>query len=139
MTWLIAHLPDSRSPSLPGAKIAASADTSWMREWLVPSRLTALIFLPVVVWNVIGVAVITPLQTAALDHGTWIAGSDTAGASAIYGTLGVAAAGNIPGARDAVAIWTPGDGNVWLFGGQGSDVVSPNTPQWNDLWKYPAQ
>jgi hypothetical protein len=77
-TWLVARLPDYRSTSLAGAKIAFSGDRSWMREWLVPSRLTALLFLPVVVWNVIGVVVITPFQTAALDHGTWIAGSDAA-------------------------------------------------------------
>ena len=34
---------------------------------------------------------------------TWVGGPDTAGGSAVYGTLGVAAAANIPGAREEVA------------------------------------
>jgi len=65
---------------------------------------------------------------------TWVGGPDTTGSSAVYGTLGVAAAANIPGAREAVAIWTPGNGDVWLFGGEGR-----TDPQFNDLWKYPIQ
>jgi N-acetylneuraminic acid mutarotase len=64
---------------------------------------------------------------------TWVAGSDTANASAVYGTLGVAGAANIPGAREEAAIWS-GDGFVWLFGGEGRA-----DPQYNDLWKYPTQ
>jgi hypothetical protein len=64
---------------------------------------------------------------------TWVAGSDTANAGAVYGTLGVAGAGNIPGAREEAAIWS-GNGFVWLFGGEGC-----TDPQYNDLWKYPTQ
>lgn len=37
---------------------------------------------------------------------TWVGSPDTAGGSAVYGTLGVAAVANIPGAREEVAIWT---------------------------------
>lgn len=72
---------------------------------------------------------------------TWVGGSDAANSSAVYGTLGVAAAMNVPGAREQVATWTGGNGNVWLFGGEGynSTGADPNTPQWNDLWKYPTQ
>lgn len=65
---------------------------------------------------------------------TWVDGPDTAGGSAVYGTLGVTAAANIPGAREEVAIWTPGNGDVWLFGGEGR-----TDPQFNDLWKYPIR
>ena len=39
----------------------------------------------------------------------------------VYGTLGIAAAGNIPGARDSAATWTDSNGNFWLFGGEGAD------------------
>lgn len=64
---------------------------------------------------------------------TWVAGSDTANANGVYGTLGVAAAANIPGAREVTATWVE-NGDVWLFGGW-----VYNSPSWNDLWKYPIQ
>ncbi|MGH8299087.1 MAG: kelch repeat-containing protein [Steroidobacteraceae bacterium] len=72
---------------------------------------------------------------------TWVAGSNTANATGIYGTLGVAAATNVPGARDATASWTDASGTLWLFGGEGynSTGADPNAPEWNDLWKYPTQ
>jgi len=59
----------------------------------------------------------------------------------VYGTLGVAAAANIPGTREQMALWTAGNGNVWLFGGEGYNAggADPNTPQWNDPWRYPTQ
>lgn len=72
---------------------------------------------------------------------TWFGGSETVNAKGVYGTRGVAAATNVPGAREQMAIWTDGGGNVWLFGGEGHNVsgADPGTPQWNDLWKYPIQ
>lgn len=72
---------------------------------------------------------------------TWVGGSDTANASAVYGTLGVAAPASIPGSREQIATWTGDNGNLWLFGGEGHNPTGadPTTPQWNDLWKYPTQ
>jgi hypothetical protein len=72
---------------------------------------------------------------------TWVGGSNTVNATGVYGTLGVAAAPNIPGARDNMVSWTDVGGNVWLFGGEGlnSTGADPNAPEWNDLWKYPTQ
>ena len=60
---------------------------------------------------------------------TWEEGSNTYGASGTYGTLGTAAAGNIPGARVGSATWTDGSGNVWLFGGvgYGGSEMDPNS------------
>ena len=55
----------------------------------------------------------------------WVSGSNTAGATGVYGTLGVAAAGNVPGARASAVSWTDPSGNLWLFGGEG-----------NDLWEF---
>ncbi len=72
---IIARLTEYRPAS---TKVATFADISWLKEWLTPARLTALIFLPVVVWNMIGLLAITPLQTAAWDRGTWIASPDDA-------------------------------------------------------------
>jgi len=66
---------------------------------------------------------------------TWVGGSNTAGALGVYGTMGTAAASNIPGARDTSAHWIDNSGNLWLFGGEGYITVGNVTPL-NDLWMY---
>jgi len=66
---------------------------------------------------------------------TWVSGSNTGGQSGSYGTQGVAAAGNVPGARWASVSWTDSSGNLWLFGGWGHDSAG-NYDLLNDLWKY---
>jgi len=70
----------------------------------------------------------------------WASGSSTVGSnggpSGVYGTLGLPAAGNVPGGRDAANGWTDNAGNLWLFGGYGYDSVG-NYGYLNDLWKYP--
>ena len=70
---------------------------------------------------------------------TWEGGSTTDSGSAslpgIYGTLGVGAAGNMPGARDGGGAWTDTSGNLWLFGGLGEDA-SGTLGDLNDLWEY---
>lgn len=58
---------------------------------------------------------------------TWMSGSNMGGQTATYGTMGVASASNVPGARKSAASQIDGDGNLWLFSG----TASPN-----DLWKY---
>jgi hypothetical protein len=47
----------------------------------------------------------------------WKGGSNVPNAPGVYGTQGVAAAGNVPGARQGAVTWTDGAGNFWLFGG----------------------
>src|SRR5271166_5256906 len=66
---------------------------------------------------------------------SWWSGAKTNGAVGVYGTRGVAAAGNVPGARAGAVSWTDSAGNFWLFGGSYFDV---NGDLWylNDLWKY---
>lgn len=66
---------------------------------------------------------------------TWMGGSGAGSHSGVYGTLGTPAAGNIPGSRSFAASWIDTDGNLWLFGGNGSDSQS-NSGNLNDLWKY---
>ncbi len=64
---------------------------------------------------------------------TWLSGSSTASAPGVYGTLGVAAAANVPAARDGAVSWKDGAGRLWLFGGSGlNDLWSfdPGTLQW---------
>jgi hypothetical protein len=62
-------------------------------------------------------------------------GSSTVGHAGVYGTLGTAAAGNIPGSRDAAVTWTDSSGNFWLFGGWGYDSTG-TVGDLNDLWEY---
>jgi N-acetylneuraminic acid mutarotase len=58
-----------------------------------------------------------------------------ANASAIYGTLGTASTGYLPGARQAAGSWIDTSGNLWLFGGVGYDL-SGAVGNLNDLWRY---
>ncbi|MGH8288375.1 MAG: kelch repeat-containing protein [Steroidobacteraceae bacterium] len=70
---------------------------------------------------------------------TWVGGSNTPGASGVYGTEGVAAAANVPGSRDGGSTWTDANGNLWLFGGFEGYVnaINPATGNFlNDLWEY---
>ncbi len=62
---------------------------------------------------------------------TWVGGSQAMDAAPSYGSRGMAAPSNDPGARGAAATWVDSSGNLWLFGG---------TPLFDrafgDLWKY---
>jgi hypothetical protein len=75
------------------------------------------------------------------DEWTWKGGSDptsqsNTGASGIYGTLGVYAAGNIPGGRVRASCWTDSGGNFWLLGGTVILPVSGEFSTENDLWEF---
>jgi N-acetylneuraminic acid mutarotase len=68
---------------------------------------------------------------------TWISGSNLSEASGVYGTLGTAANGDVPGGRYSAAYWIDAAGNLWLFGGYGMDSVPTDQLGWlNDLWKF---
>ncbi len=71
----------------------------------------------------------------ATSEWTWEGGPNTANVKGTYGTLGTAAPGNIPGARNSAVAWTDASGNVWLFGGEGYDSAGTNGDL-NDLWMY---
>jgi N-acetylneuraminic acid mutarotase len=67
---------------------------------------------------------------------TWEGGGpNTPQASGVYGTQGVAAAANAPGARRDATGWTDAAGNLWLFGGVGDDSRA-TFGYLNDLWEY---
>jgi hypothetical protein len=57
------------------------------------------------------------------------------GEDGVYGTLGVPAAGNVPGSRAEGVGWTDKNGHLWLFGGSGLDSVG-SLLRLNDLWEY---
>ncbi len=68
---------------------------------------------------------------------TWMGGSSSPKAAGVYGTLGVPAAGNTPGARNGAASWKDSSGALWLFGGEGEDSTGLHSGGFlNDLWKY---
>ena len=46
-----------------------------------------------------------------------MSGSDQIDAAGVYGTKGVAAPANVPGARYDSCSWTDSSGDLWLFGG----------------------
>ena len=71
------------------------------------------------------------LYNPSTNEWTWKAGSNIQGAVGSYGTLGVGAAGNTPGGRQAGATWVDNAGNLWLFGGTTEYAVD-----YNDLWEY---
>ena len=71
----------------------------------------------------------------------WTGGSNTIpgsnyGNDGIYGTLGVPAAGNIPGGREYGAYCTDASGNFWMFGGYGYDSAGTFAAYLNDLWEF---
>jgi len=70
-------------------------------------------------------------------HGkwTWMSGASVPGQKGIYGNLGKAASGNVPGARGWAVSWTDAAGNFWLFGGHGYDSTG-KIGYLNDFWKY---
>jgi N-acetylneuraminic acid mutarotase len=69
------------------------------------------------------------------DQWVWMGGSNTFNQPGVYGTLGVPAAGNIPGSRQKAVSWTDSSRNLWLFGGWGLDA-NGNEGFLNDLWEF---
>ena len=70
----------------------------------------------------------------ATGHWAWMKGDDFANQAGIYGSLGVPAAANKPGARYLAVSWTDPSGDLWLWGGEGYGDYS--TGRLNDLWRY---
>lgn len=70
------------------------------------------------------------MYSPATGEWTWESGSDLANQPSDYGTQGVAAAANVPGARYGAVAWTDAGGDLWMFGGEGDGFL------YNDLWMY---
>jgi N-acetylneuraminic acid mutarotase len=98
----------------------------------------SLLLLGSIIWFLLmfpGLAVFSYAQTTALNEWTWVGGSHSIPQLGNYGTLGVAAAGNLPGSRESSSTWVDKNGNLWLFGGLGYYSIAG--PQFlNDLWEY---
>jgi hypothetical protein len=70
------------------------------------------------------------------DEWTWMSGATFVNQLGVYGTQGMAAPVNTPGARVSSVNWTDPSGNFWLFSGYGNDSASVEGGDLNDLWKY---
>ncbi len=68
------------------------------------------------------------------NNWTWLKGSNTANQSGIYGTKGVSAATNTPGARWFSSTFAYNN-KLYLFGGDGYNSGA-TAGQLNDLWEY---
>lgn len=66
---------------------------------------------------------------------TWMGGSSTCNQPGVSGTLGMPAAGNIPGSRQYAVSWTDRSGDFWLFGGEGFGATG-GSGALDDLWKF---
>ena len=83
----------------------------------------------------------------ATSQWTWVTGSSAfpvvpyLGIGAITGTYGdfqIPSTGNTPGGRDSANGWIDDSGNLWLFGGQGTQGIGFNVSilNLNDLWEF---
>ncbi|MBK6825705.1 MAG: T9SS type A sorting domain-containing protein [Chitinophagaceae bacterium] len=80
------------------------------------------------------VAFANPLA-AQPNQWTWVSGSNFSDQQGSYGTIGIANASNVPGARYMGVSWTGTPGELWLFGGSIRNG-SGNVVLGNDLWKW---
>jgi hypothetical protein len=83
----------------------------------------------------VGSAGVTNVMVTCTRPWTWVSGANTVKAKGVYGTQGMAAAGNVPGARSGSVSWIDSAGDLWLFGGSGFDSAGI-LGDLNDLWRY---
>lgn len=67
---------------------------------------------------------------------TWVGGSSSTNNAGSYGSIGVAAASNAPGARTQMSFWTDPSGRFWMFGGVGYDSTGAAATSLNDMWMF---
>jgi len=67
---------------------------------------------------------------------TWWSGSNTTGASGVYGSRGVADPANVPGGRAESSWCQDAWGGFWLFGGYGIFGDAGGWATGNDLWRF---
>jgi hypothetical protein len=65
---------------------------------------------------------------------TWVSGSNFQSQFGTYGTKSIASVSNTPGARNSVASWKDGNGNLYLFGGNG--FANTSAGSLNDFWRF---
>jgi N-acetylneuraminic acid mutarotase len=116
------------------------SDSNWSCRMENRLRLSPFQFVGTVLLGLAGFSgatvVASPPSRSSFSGWTWMSGSNTINQMGVYGTQGVASAGNIPGARVSAVSRVDGSGNFWLFGGYGDDSANAQGGDLNDLWKY---
>ena len=84
---------------------------------------------------------VTNVSIVCVGDWAWEGGSSLVGSNGaqpgVYGTLGTAAATNVPGGRQQALTWVDATGKTWLFGGYGEDSTGTGFGgQLNDLWRF---
>lgn len=69
-------------------------------------------------------ATVSIVVETALPEWTWMAGASSSNAKGVYGSVGAASMGNVPGARDKASSWTDSEGRFYVFGGSGYGASS---------------
>jgi N-acetylneuraminic acid mutarotase len=69
------------------------------------------------------------------NNWTWLKGSNLPDQTGTYGTLGVSATSNVPGAREFSGTPNLYNNKLYLLSGFGTDNT-PNSGYMNDLWEY---
>jgi N-acetylneuraminic acid mutarotase len=82
-----------------------------------------------------GVGLLNDLWKYSNGEWAWMSGSNLINQNGAYGTQGLIAPGNFPGARLASNSWVDANGNVWLFGGYGVPATG-SEGDLSDLWMY---
>lgn len=67
---------------------------------------------------------------------TWVSGGLPAGQVGVYGTMGQAAATNVPGSRNFASGTVDASGHFWLFGGFACNTSCSTQGHSNDLWMF---
>ena len=78
--------------------------------------IVSLPFIVVAILGFYGIFFIISEADAAIDEWTWEAGDKVINQNGVYGTKGVPAPANKPGARYAFVSWIDSYDNLWLFG-----------------------
>lgn len=76
-----------------------------------------------------------PPEEELIQVWTWMSGSESCRQAGVYGTKGIAAPANVPGARFVAMSWSDAAGKLWIFGGIGIKSTGQEIYH-NDLWKY---
>lgn len=70
---------------------------------------------------------------------TWVSGNTLVGSHlaqpGVFGTLGMAAPGNVPGGKEQSVGWADKSGHFWIFGGFGVDSAG-DVGAFNDFWEF---
>ncbi len=130
-TWLKGSADTLNKPAVYGTKgVAAAVNTPGARQGSVSWLKGDSLFL----FGGVTSNSINDLWAYANGQWVWLNGSNVEGEHGVYGTKGVAATGNVPGARHSSTSWVKND-TLFLFGGMGYSA-SGSSATLNDLWGY---